>query len=42
LGCAIAVVHGYFDVDPDIVWRTVTDEPPPLVAALRALLPQAR
>lgn len=28
------LVHAYFDVDPDRVWDTVTDDLPPLVAAL--------
>ena len=31
------LVHGYFDVDPDIVWRTATEEVPALVPPLRGL-----
>jgi uncharacterized protein with HEPN domain len=31
------LVHGYFDVDPDIVWRTATEEIPALIPQLRAL-----
>lgn len=25
------LIHGYFDVDPDIVWQTVSDEIPALL-----------
>jgi uncharacterized protein with HEPN domain len=32
------LVHGYFDVDPDLVWKTATDELPALIVDLRALL----
>lgn len=31
------LVHGYFDVDPDIVWRTATEEIPGLIPTLKAL-----
>lgn len=31
-------MHGYFDIDRDIVWRTVIDELPPLIDALREAL----
>ena len=32
------LVHGYFDIDPDIVWKTAACEVPPLAHRLRALL----
>ncbi len=32
------LIHGYFNMDTDIVWVTVTDEMPVLLAQLRALL----
>jgi uncharacterized protein with HEPN domain len=32
------LIHGYFDIDLDRVWDTVTDDLPPLVAALEAAL----
>ena len=35
------LIHGYFDVDPDIVWRTVSDEIPALLPHLRDLLASA-
>jgi uncharacterized protein with HEPN domain len=31
------VVHAYFDIDLDIVWKTATEELPALLQALRAL-----
>jgi uncharacterized protein with HEPN domain len=32
------LVHGYFDVDPDVVWRTARDEVPALLVQLHALV----
>ena len=32
------LIHAYFDVDLDLVWATLTDDFPPLMAALEALL----
>lgn len=32
------LIHGYFDVDKEIVWITATQEVPPLVDQLRHLL----
>ena len=32
------MVHRYFDVDLDILWRSVTEELPPLVATLRSII----
>ncbi len=29
------LIHAYFDIDLDRVWDTVTDDLPPLIAALR-------
>lgn len=34
------LIHAYFDVDPDIPWRTVTEELPALEAKLRRILPK--
>lgn len=34
------LVHAYFDVDLDLVWATVTDDLPPLVALLEQHLDQ--
>ena len=32
------LVHGYFDIDLDIVWNTVADDLPPLAAQLERAL----
>lgn len=32
------LIHGYFDIDTEIVWKTVTIELPAIEPALRALL----
>jgi uncharacterized protein with HEPN domain len=31
------VIHGYFDIDRTIIWRTATEEVPALLAELRAI-----
>ena len=33
------IIHGYDTVDYDIVWRILTEELPPLIAALERALP---
>jgi uncharacterized protein with HEPN domain len=32
------LIHGYYDVDLDRVWDTITDDLPPLVAQLDEIL----
>jgi uncharacterized protein with HEPN domain len=32
------LIHAYFDVDDDIVWKTTTEELPALLPKLRALV----
>jgi uncharacterized protein with HEPN domain len=32
------LVHGYFDIDADIVWKTASEEIPELRRALESLL----
>jgi uncharacterized protein with HEPN domain len=32
------LIHAYFDIDLDRVWDTVTEDVPPLIATLEALL----
>ncbi len=32
------LIHGYFDINLDILWQTVTKELPPLVTALESIL----
>ena len=39
VGLRNRLIHGYFDVDMDIVWDTVTKDLPPLIAELEKLKP---
>ncbi len=32
------LIHGYFDLDPDLVWRTVTKNLPELVDSIQPLV----
>ena len=32
------LIHGYFDVDNDLVWETVTIELPPLITQIKAVI----
>jgi len=36
------LIHGYMDVNPDIVWNIVTEDLPPLIAELQRLVPAER
>ena len=36
------LIHAYFEIDLDRVWDTVTDDLPPLIAALEQILPPER
>ena len=33
------LVHAYFDVDIGLVWRTVQEDLPPLIAQLERIVP---
>jgi len=35
------LIHAYFDVDPDILWATVSQEIPSLLVLLQAAMPKA-
>ncbi len=35
------LIHAYFDVDPDRVWDTITEDLPPLISRLREILADA-
>ena len=35
------LIHGYFNVDPELVWQTVSRELPALLPTLRALVSDA-
>jgi uncharacterized protein with HEPN domain len=34
------LIHAYHKVDPDIVWRTATQEIPEVLSVLRTVLPK--
>ncbi|MEK7402400.1 MAG: DUF86 domain-containing protein [Gemmatimonadota bacterium] len=38
IGMRHHLVHGYFDVDPDVVWNAITDRVPALKAQIEAAL----
>lgn len=38
IGMRHRLVHAYFDIDLDILWRTVQDDLPPLIATLKSVL----
>jgi uncharacterized protein with HEPN domain len=38
IGMRNRLIHGYFDIDLDRVWDTVSDDLPPLVAQLRVIV----
>ncbi|MGB9674155.1 MAG: DUF86 domain-containing protein [Anaerolineales bacterium] len=40
VGMRHRLVHVYFDIDLDILWKTVQDGLPPLIAALETALPK--
>jgi uncharacterized protein with HEPN domain len=35
------LIHAYFDIDHDVLWKAATEEIPTLSTALRAILPSA-
>lgn len=38
IGIADRLIHGYFDVNLDVVWKTVTENLPPLTQQLEQIL----
>ncbi len=38
VGMRHRLIHGYFDINLDLVWLTLTDDLPPLIDQLRAIL----
>jgi uncharacterized protein with HEPN domain len=39
IGMRHRLIHAYYDVNLDIVWRTITDDLPPLIASLEEIVP---
>ena len=42
IGLRNRLIHGYFDVNLDIVWDTVMEDLPPLVADLEKIIPEEK
>jgi uncharacterized protein with HEPN domain len=38
IGMRNRLIHGYFDIDLDIVWKTVSEEIPSLVSELKKII----
>ena len=38
VGMRNRLVHAYFDIDPEVVWKTATEELPAVLPLLRALV----
>jgi len=38
IGMRNRLIHGYFDIDLDIVWKTVTQDIPPLIPKLERII----
>ncbi len=37
VGIRDRLIHGYFDINLDVVWETVTEDLPPLIAQLKKI-----
>jgi uncharacterized protein with HEPN domain len=38
IGMRDRLIHGYFDINLDVVWKTVTEDLPPLITQLEKIL----
>ncbi len=38
IGMRNRLIHAYFDIDLDVLWRTVIEDLPPLIAALQKIV----
>ena len=38
VGMRDRLIHGYFDINLDVVWETVTEDLPPLIDQLEGIL----
>lgn len=38
VGMRDRLIHGYFDINLDVVWETVTEDLPPLIAQLEKII----
>ena len=41
IGMRNRLIHAYFDIDLDILWKTIIEDIPPLIADLEQIIPPA-
>lgn len=39
IGMRNRLIHAYFDINLDILWKTITEDLPPLIAGLEKIIP---
>ena len=39
IGMRDRLIHGYFDINLDVVWQSVTEDLPPLIAQMEKIVP---
>jgi len=39
VGIRDRLIHGYFDINLDVIWKTITEDLPPLIAQLKKIVP---
>ena len=42
IGMRNRLIHGYFEVDLDVLWQTIKEDLPPLIVSLEAVVPPER
>lgn len=42
IGMRHRLVHAYFDINLDILWKTIQEDSPPLIAALELFIPREK
>ncbi len=40
IGMRNRLIHAYFDINLDILWKTITEDIPPLIAGLEKIIPR--
>ncbi len=40
IGMRNRLIHAYFDINLDILWKTITEDIPPLIAELEKIIPR--
>lgn len=39
IGMRNRLIHAYFDIDLDVLWKTITEDIPPLISSLEQIVP---